>query len=70
MNDTAEVHAPKLLEIAGVPPETATSNEVVQVSINIGDHETLHILGTRHHDAFLPIGAGVSPGSGGGGSPG
>ena len=66
MSDTAEVHAPKLLDIAGIPLGTATSSEVVQASINIGAHETLHILGTRHHDAFLPVGSGVTPGTGGG----
>jgi len=65
MSDIAELHAPKLLEVAGIPLGTATPSEVVQTSINIGAHETLHILGTRHHDAFLPIGAGVSPGTGG-----
>lgn len=65
MSDTATLHAPKLLEIAGVPIGTATSTEVVAASINIGAHESLHILGTRHHDAFLPIGTGVSPGTGG-----
>jgi hypothetical protein len=66
MSDTATVHAPKLLDIAGITLGTATPSEVVMGSINLGAHETLHILGTRHHDAFLPIGAGVSPGTGGG----
>ena len=65
MSDTATVHAPKLLDIAGITLGTATPTEVVQASINTGAHETLHILGTRHHDAFLPVLAGVSPGTGG-----
>ncbi len=65
MSDTATVHAPKLLDVAGIPLGTATPSEVVMGSINLGAHETLHILGTRHHDAFLPVGFGVSPGDGG-----
>ncbi len=65
MSDTATVHVPKLLDIAGITLGTATSSEVVAGSINLGAHETLHILGTRHHDAFLPFGTGVSPGTGG-----
>ncbi len=65
MSDTATVHAPKLLDIAGIALGTATPSEVVLASVNIGAHETLHILGTRHHDAFLPVGFGVSPGTGG-----
>ena len=63
--DTASLHAPKLLDVAGIPLGTATPGEVVAASVNIGAHETLHLLGTRHHDAFFPIGTGVSFGEGG-----
>ena len=63
--DTATVHAPKILDVAGIPIGTATPTEIVLASINIGAHEFLHLMGTRHHDAFLPIGGGVSPGTGG-----
>ncbi len=56
--DDAEVHIPKLLEIAGLTAPFA-SEDVIIASTNIAAHETLHLLGTRHHDSFLPIGEGA-----------
>ena len=56
--DDASIHIPKLLEIAGLTAPFAPA-DVTVASVNIAAHETLHLLGTRHHDSFLPIGGGV-----------
>jgi len=56
--DDASIHIPKLLEIAGLMAPFAPP-DVVIASVNIAAHETLHLLGTRHHDSYLPLGGGV-----------
>jgi hypothetical protein len=56
-SDDARIHIPKLLEVSGLtPPFTPADLEIA--SINIAAHEALHLLGTRHHDSYLPIGGG------------
>ncbi len=68
-SDAARVHIPKLMEVAGLS-EPFLAPEVTIASVNIAAHETLHLLGTRHHDSYLPIGGGVpSPAVGGGYTP-
>ena len=56
--DDASIHIPKLLEIAGLMAPFAPP-DVVIASVNIAAHEMLHLLGTRHHDSYLPLGGGV-----------
>jgi hypothetical protein len=56
--DSATIHIPKLLEIAGLAAPFSVP-DVTIASVNIAAHETLHLLGTRHHDSYLPIGGGV-----------
>jgi hypothetical protein len=56
--DDASVHIPKMMEIATLMPPFAPP-DVVTASVNVTAHEVLHLLGTRHHDSFLPIGSGV-----------
>ncbi len=60
--DDASIHIPKLLEIAGLSAPYSPA-DVTIASVNIAAHETLHLLGARHHDSFLPLGGGV-PSSG------
>jgi hypothetical protein len=64
--DDASIHIPKLLEIATLSAPFA-STDVVKASVNIAAHESLHLMGTRHHDSFTPVGFGVPSGSIGGG---
>ncbi len=56
--DDASIHIPKLMEIAGLSAPFSPF-DVGIATVNIAAHETLHLLGTRHHDSFLPIGGGV-----------
>ena len=65
-SDTARIHIPKLLEVAGLTAPFSVP-DVTIASANIAAHETLHLLGTRHHDSYLPIGGGVPSGFVGGG---
>ena len=39
-----------------------TSEDIVQVSINMAAHELEHVLGARHHDAYNPVGSGTGGG--------
>lgn len=59
--DVASVNALKGLAFAGVGGPTPT--EIVKASINLAAHEVGHLEGLRHHDAFTPIGGGMSSGS-------
>lgn len=56
--DDASIHIPKLMEIAGLTAPYAPL-DIGYATVNIAAHETLHLLGTRHHDSFLPLGGGV-----------
>lgn len=57
--DDAYVNATDGLTVAGLTGPFA-GDDVIKASINLAGHELLHLLGTRHHDAFGPVGAGVS----------
>ncbi|WP_425395751.1 hypothetical protein [Aeoliella sp.] len=57
--DDASIHIPKLLETATLTAPFDSTTEIIPASVNIAAHETLHLLGTRHHDSYLPIGTGV-----------
>jgi hypothetical protein len=62
-SDSAQVNAKRMLDIVGVPPANMTSDKIVRASVNIGMHEALHLLGSRHQDAFTLPGQGVSSSS-------
>jgi len=55
--DDAYVNAGLGLDFVGAP---LSGENIVKASVNLGAHEVLHLLGARHHDAFTPIGTGVS----------
>ncbi len=57
-SDTASVHIPKVMEVAGLTGPFS-SPDVVVASVNIAAHEAGHLLGLRHHDSFLVPGMGV-----------
>lgn len=56
--DVASVNALKGLSFAGIGSPTPA--EVVKASVNLAAHEVGHLEGLRHHDAFTPIGFGMS----------
>ncbi len=58
--DSARLNARQMLEIVGIEAGDQTPEQIVRASINTAMHESLHLLGARHQDAFTLPGGGVS----------
>ncbi|QDU72829.1 hypothetical protein [Mucisphaera calidilacus] len=58
-DDGAGVNMVSIYKFLSIPPESLSIDDVAISTANTIGHESLHLMGARHHDAYGPIGTGI-----------
>ncbi|WP_428387307.1 hypothetical protein [Mucisphaera sp.] len=58
-DDSASVNMLSIYKFLSYPLETLSLMDVAMSTANTIGHEAMHLMGTRHHDAYGPIGTGI-----------